>query len=77
MQRMKTQKLIHIVRVKKTPKRAAESDKPVDNGKGVRARKVMDSYESGARTQGSRAIYLYLANTREVGHGSKLREGVV
>ena len=41
MQRMKTQKLIHIVRVKKKPKRAVESDKPVDNGKGVRARKVM------------------------------------
>ena len=74
---MKTQKLIHIARVKQTPKRAAESDKPVDNGKGVRAKKVMDSYESGARTQGSCTIYLYLANTREVDDGSKLREGVV
>jgi len=47
---MKTQKLIHITRVKQTPKHAAESNKLVGNGKCVKARKVMDSYESGART---------------------------
>ena len=74
---MKAQRLINAARVKREPELTAESDKPVDNGKGVRARKVMDSYESGARTQGSCTIYLYLANTREVDDGSKLREGVV
>jgi len=38
--------------------------------------KAMNSYESGA-AQGSDTTYLYLANTREVGHGSEVREGVV
>ena len=41
------------------------------------ARKAMDLYESGARTQGSGTTYLYLANTREVGYGSEVRERVV
>ena len=34
---MKTQELIHIARVKQTPERVAESDKPVGNDKRVRA----------------------------------------
>ena len=37
----------------------------------------MDSYGSGAYTQGSDTIYLYPVNTEEVGHGSEVREGVV
>ena len=57
--------------------RAAESDKPVGNGKRMGAKKAMDSYGSGARTQGSGTTYLYPANTREVGHESEVREGVV
>ena len=66
---MKTQKLIHIARVKQTPKRAAESNKPRGNGKRVRVRKTMDSYGSGACTQDSGTTYLYPANIGEVGHG--------
>ena len=73
---MKTQELIHATRVKQAPKCAAESDKPVGNGKRMNARKVIDSYGSRARTQGLGTTYLYPANTREVGHGSKVRESV-
>ena len=72
---MKTEELIHITRVKQALKHAVESDKPVGNGKRMRARKVMDSYGSGAQTQGSSTTYLYPVNTREVGHGSEVREG--
>ena len=43
----------------------------------MRAKKVMNSYGSGAHTQGLGITYLYPANTGEVGHGSKVREGVV
>ena len=64
---MKTQELIYAARVKQIPD-------PKGNGKCVRARKAMDSYGSEARTQGSDTIYLYLANTGEVGHGSEVRE---
>ena len=74
---MKTQELIHAIRVKQAPKRAAESGKPVGNSKRMNARKSMDTYGSGARTQGSSTNYLYPANTREMGHGSEVREGVV
>ena len=77
MQRMKAQELIHATRVKQTPERATESDKPVGNGKCMRARKAMDSYGNGAYTQGSSTTYPYPVNTREVGHGSELRKGVV
>ena len=49
MQRMKAQELIHATRVKQTPEHATKSDKPVGNGKCMRARKAIDSYESGAR----------------------------
>ena len=42
----------------------------------MNARKAMDLYGSGAHTQGSGTTYLYSANTREVGHRSKVREGV-
>ena len=56
---------------------AVESDKPVGNGKRMNARKAMDSYGSGARTQGSSTTYLYPANTGEVGHGLEVRESVV
>ena len=72
MQRMKAQRLIHAVRVKRAPKRAAESDKPEGNDKHVRARKAMDLYESGACTQGSGTTYLYPANIGEVDHGLEL-----
>ena len=74
---MKTQKLIYAARIKQTPEHAAESDKPRGNGKRVKARKVMDSYGSGACTQGSSTTYLYLANTGEMGHGLEVRGGVV
>ena len=37
----------------------------------------MDTYGSGARTQGSGTNYLYLANTKEVGHRSEVRESAV
>ena len=74
---MKTQELIHATRVKQAPEHAAESDKLVGNGKRMNARKAMDSYGSGARTQGSSTTYLYSANTREVDHRSKVRGCVV
>ena len=74
---MKTEELIHATRVKQAPERAAKSNKPVGNGKRMRARKVMDSYGSGAQTQGSSTTYLYPVNTREVGHGSEVKDGVV
>ena len=77
MQRMKIQELIHTARVKQAPERAAESNKPVGNGKCVRAKKAMDSYGSGACTQGLGTTYLYPTNTGEVSHGSEVREGVV
>ena len=69
---MKAQSLIHAVRVKRAPERAAESDKLGGNGKRVRARKVMGSYESEACIQGSGTTYLYPTNSGEVGHGSKV-----
>ena len=74
---MKTQELIHTARVKQALKHAVESDKPVSNGKRVRARKAMDSYGSEAQTQGSGTTYLYPTNTEEVGHGSEIREGLI
>ena len=74
---MKTQELIHTIRVKQAPECAVESDKPVGNGKRMNARKTMDLYGSEARTQGSGTTYLYPTNTREVGHGSKVRKDVV
>jgi len=74
---MKTQKLIHTKRVKQAPEHVAESDKSVGNGKRMNARKAMDLYGSRACTQGLDTTYLYLANTREVSHGSEVREGVV
>ena len=69
---MKTQELIHATRVKQAPEHAIESDKPIGNGKRVKARKAMDSYGSGACTQGSGTTYLYPTNTMEVGHGSEV-----
>ena len=54
-----------------------ESNKLVSNGKRMNARKAMDSYGSGARTQGSGTTYLYPANIGEVGHRSEVKEGVV
>ena len=74
---MKTQELIHAARVKQAPEHATELDKPVGNGKRVRAIKAMDSYGSGAYIQGLGTTYLYPANIREVGHESEVREGVV
>ena len=74
---MKTQKLIHVTRVKQTPERAAELDKPKSNGKRMNARTTIDSYGSGARTQASDTIYLYPTNTGEVGHRLEVRKGVV
>ena len=72
MQRMKAQRLINAARVKRAPELTAESDKPGGNGKRVRARKVTDSYGSGACTQGLSTTYLYLANIGKVGHGSEV-----
>ena len=74
---MKTQELIYAARVKQIPERAIESDKPKGNGKHMRAKKALDSYGSGACTQGSDTVYMYPANTGEVGHRSEVREGVV
>ena len=39
--------------------------------------KGTDSDGSGAYTKGPGTTYLYLANTWEVGHGSRVSEGVV
>ena len=64
--------IIHAARVKQIPERAVESDKHRGNDKCMKARKVMDSEGSGACTQGSGTTYLYLANTKEVGHGSNV-----
>ena len=72
MQRMKAQRLIHAARVKRAPERVAKSDKLGGNDKRVRARKAIDSYESGACTQGLSTTYLYSANTGKVGHGSEV-----
>ena len=72
MQRMKTQELIHAIRVKQVLEHATELNKPIGNGKHMNARKAMDSYKSGARTQGLSTTYLYPANTGEVGHSSKV-----
>ena len=69
--------IIHVARIKQILERTVELDKPRGNGKHVRARKAMDSYGSGARTQGSSTTYLYSANTREVDHRSKVRGCVV
>ena len=77
MQKLKTQELIHAIRVKQALESAAKLDKPVSNGKHMGAKKVMDSYGSRAHTQGLGTTYLYLANTEEVGHGLEVREGVV
>ena len=38
----------------------------------MKARKVMGSKGSGTYTQGSGTTYLYLANTRDVGHESEV-----
>ena len=51
MQRMKTQKLLHVARAKQTQERAAESNKPRGNSKCVKARKAMDTYGSEAHTR--------------------------
>ena len=37
----------------------------------------MDSYGSGACTQGLDTTYLYPTKTGEVGHGSEVKDGVV
>ena len=74
---MKIQWLIHAIRVKQAAKRTIELDKPAGNGKRMNARTTMDSYGSGAHTQGSSTTYLYPSNTREVGYGSEVREGMV
>ena len=77
MQRMKTQELIHTARVKQILECVARSNKLEGNGKHVRVRKAMDSYGNGACTQDSGTIYLYPTKTRDVGHVSTVREGVV
>ena len=77
MQKMKTQELIHVARVKQMPECVVGSNKLESNGKHVRERKVMDLYGSGACTQGSSTTYLYPANTREVSHETEVREGMV
>ena len=69
---MKTQELIHAARVKQTPEPVAGSNKLESNGKHVKAKKAMGSNGSGACTQGSGTTYLYLANTKIVGHRSKV-----
>ena len=74
---MKTQELIHTIRVKQAPECAAKPDKPLGNGKRMNTRKTMDLYGSGARTQGLGTTYLYSANTGEVGHRLEVRKGVV
>ena len=43
----------------------------------MNAKGAMDSYGSGAHTQVLGTTYLYPANTREVGHGSEVKKGVV
>ena len=64
--------IFHTIRVKQLPKRTVESDKCEGNGKCEKARKVMDSDGSRACIQGLGTTYLYPANVREVGHGSRV-----
>ena len=64
--------IIHAARVKQIPERVAKSDKCGDNGKCVKAKKVMDSDGSGICTQGLGTTYLYPANTGEMGHGTEV-----
>ena len=73
---MKTQKLLHAARAKQTQERAAESDKPRGNSKAWRLEKQWTHMEV-KHTQGIGTTYMYQANIEEVGHGSKVRKGVV
>ena len=59
-------------RVKQILECIAKLDKPKGNGKCMKARKVIDLDESGACTQDLGTTYLYPANTRKVGHESKV-----
>ena len=61
-----------IARVKQILEHTTKPDRPEGNGKCVKTRKIMDSDESGACTQGSNTTYLSPANTGEVGHGSEV-----
>ena len=74
---MKTQWLIHTTRVKQAAEYVVEPKKHVGNDKCMNAKGAMDSYGSGAHTQVLGTTYLYPANTREVGHGSEVKKGVV
>ena len=51
IQRIKTQELTHVTRVKQALEHVAKSDKPIGNAKRMNVRTSMDSYGSGARTQ--------------------------
>ena len=64
--------IIHAARVKQILECTTELDKPRGNGKHVKARKAMDLDGSGACTQDSSTIYMYSANTGEVGHEPKV-----
>ena len=64
--------VFHATRVKHIPEHTTESKKHGGNSKGVNARKVMDSDESGAYTQGPCITYLYVVNRWEVGHRSRV-----
>ena len=74
MQRTKPKGLcaFHTTRVKQISECTAESNKLGGNGKHVKAKKAMGSNGSGACTQGLGTTYWYLANTKIVGHRSKV-----
>ena len=68
--------LIHAVRDKQAPEHAADLDKSVGNGKCMNTKKQW-TYMGVEYVQGLGTTYLYLANTGKVGHGFKVRKGVV
>ena len=72
---MKAQRLIHATRGQ--GRVAERADEPSSYGKCMNNRQAMDTHGSGAHTQDSGITNLYPANTRVVGHGSRVREGMV
>ena len=52
---MKTHELSRATGVKQAPKCAAESDKPIGNGKCMNTKKAMDSHGSEAHTHKAQA----------------------
>ena len=52
------------------------TDKPLDHGKRMSSGQVLDVHKL-EHAQGPNTTNLYPANTRVVGHGSKVRKGII